>query len=90
MRIVRDDVFVQQLMQILRNIASDKPTAALHFEQRLNERIKSLSDFPWQCRPSYYFDDKVYRDLIHHGYTIIYKVEQDRILVLEIFKWQDR
>ena len=90
MRIVRDDYFLQQLLEILRNIASDKPGAALHFEQQLNKRIRNLIDFPWQGRPSHYFEDKAYRDMIHDGYTIIYKVEQDQILILEIFKWQDR
>ncbi len=34
--------------------------------------------------------DKAYRDLIHQGYTVIYKVEEEKILILEIFKWQQR
>ena len=39
---------------------------------------------------SYYFDEKAYRDMIHQGYTIIYKVDKERIIILEIFKWQER
>jgi len=42
------------------------------------------------CRKSLYFEDDSYRDLIFKGYTIIYKVEDDMIKVLDIFKWQER
>ena len=42
------------------------------------------------CRPSIYFKDIKYRDLIFKGYTVIYKVEEDEIKILDIFKWQDR
>ena len=42
------------------------------------------------CRQSLYFEDDRYRDLIFKGYTIIYKVEDDTIKVLDIFKWQER
>ncbi|MDF1874628.1 hypothetical protein JHD48_02640 [Sulfurimonas sp. SAG-AH-194-I05] len=42
------------------------------------------------CRPSIYFEDANYRDLIFKGYTVIYKVEDEEIKVLDIFKWQDR
>jgi len=27
--------------------------------------------------------------MIYEGYTIIYKVESDKILILDIFKWQN-
>ena len=37
-----------------------------------------------------YFEDKAYRDMIYQGYTIIYKVEKEKILILEIFKWQNK
>jgi len=44
-----------------------------------------------QVRAGYaYFEDKKYRDLIFKGYTIIYKVENNEIKILDIFKWQDR
>lgn len=34
--------------------------------------------------------DRAYRDMIYQGYTIIYKVEKEKILILEIFKWQNK
>jgi len=71
-------------------IRQDKVSASIQFEKQLNKKIKNLVDFPYQYRASYYFDNKAYRDLIHQGYTVIYKVEKERIIILEIFKWQDR
>ena len=40
-------------------------------------------------RKSIYFDDENYRDLIHKGYTVIYKIKEDKIIILDIFKWSD-
>ncbi len=50
----------------------------------------NLLDFPYQYRQSLYFEDESYRDLVYQGYTIIYKVEEERVLILEIFKWIER
>jgi len=90
MIIVRDNYFSTQLYNILRTIARDKISAADTFEKQLNKKIQNIIDFPNQHRASYYFEDKAYRDLIYQGYTVIYKVEHERIIVLEIFKWQNR
>ena len=90
MIIIRDRYFSKQLYSILKTIASDKISAARQFEKQLNKKIKNLLDFPYQYRASHYFDHKDYRDLIHQGYTVIYKVEEERIIILEIFKWQNR
>ena len=90
MTIEKKPRFLRELVSILRLIREDKVSASVQFEKQLNKKIKNLLDFPYQYRASYYFDDKVYRDLIHQGYTVIYKVEEERIIILEIFKWQNR
>ena len=90
MTIEKKPKFLKKLFFVLRIIRQDKVSASIQFEKQLNKKIKNLVDFPYQCRASYYFDDKAYRDLIHQGYTIVYKVEQERIIILEIFKWQNR
>ena len=90
MTIEKKPRFLRELVSILRLIRQDKVSASVQFEKQLNKKIKNLLDFPYQYRASYYFDDKVYRDLIHQGYTVIYKVEEERIIILEIFKWQNR
>ena len=90
MKIEKKPKFLKELFSVLRFIKQDKVSASIQFEKELNKKIKNLIDFPYQCRVSYYFEDKSYRDLIHQGYTVIYKVENERIIILEIFKWQDR
>jgi plasmid stabilization system protein ParE len=82
--------FQRQLASVLLFIAQDKKGAALEFERVLDRQIKSLPNFPYKFRKSIYFEEEGYRDLIFKGYTIIYKVESERILILEIFKWHER
>lgn len=90
MTIERKPKYIYGLMNILTYIKNDKPLAAKQFENRLNEQICNLIDFPLKHRKSIYFDDENYRDLIYHGYTIVYKIENEKILILDIFKWQER
>ncbi|NWF66068.1 MAG: type II toxin-antitoxin system RelE/ParE family toxin [Campylobacterales bacterium] len=52
--------------------------------------MKNLINFPYKFRKSIYFEDDSYRDLIFEGFIIIYKVEDEKIVILEIIKWQDR
>jgi plasmid stabilization system protein ParE len=90
MIIIKDKLFQKQLFGILKFIAKDKITAAKKFENELNHLIQNLANSPYKFRASNYFDEKHYRDLVYQGYTIIYKIETDKILILEIFKWQER
>ena len=90
MTIEKKPKFTYALINILRRIKNDKISAARKFEKTLNKKIKNLVNFPYQCRASHYFEEKAYRDMVHQGYTIIYKVEKERIIILEIFKWQER
>ncbi len=90
MTIIKDKEYLSQLLNILRFIKKDKPSASKKFEKELENKIQNLSDFPYKFRASVYFNDEVYRDLIFRGYTVIYKVETNKILILEIFKWQNR
>ena len=90
MKIVIEIGFSEPLLKILTTIAKDKISASRKFYKDLREKINLLLESPFMCRPSIYFEDKKYRDLIFKGYTIIYKVEESKIKVLDIFKWQDR
>jgi len=90
MTIEKKPKFLKALTGILLYISKDKKSAAIDFENELNRKIKDLIHFPLKYRSSYYFEDGAYRDMIYNGYTIIYKVEREKILILEIFKWQNR
>ncbi len=90
MMIEKKPKYIFGLLKILKYISKDKKTPAVKFEKELNEMLMLLKDNPQMCRKSYYFDDERYRDLIYSAYTIIYKIEEEKILILEIFKWQNR
>ncbi len=90
MTIIKDIKYSRRLYQIMAYIAQDKKSAAVKFEQALNKQIENLIHFPYKYRKSHYFEDEAYRDMVFKGYTVIYKVEPERIIVLDIFKWQSR
>lgn len=90
MNITFEPLFLNQLNDILSFIALDKKSASQNFKRELKKKINLLSLTPFMCRKSNYFDDIAYRDLVYSGYTVIYKVEVEKILILEIFKWQSR
>ena len=92
MRLVKTRPYVQRLQAILRYIALDNPPASLSFERELQAKLELVKTQPLMCRPSNYLNDEAYRDLIHQGYTLIYKIEAQAqaIMVLDIFKWQQR
>jgi plasmid stabilization system protein ParE len=60
------------------------------FQEELDRKIDALCDFPKKYRASYYFESDAYRDMIYCGYTVIYKLQEDTIEILDIFKWQNR
>lgn len=81
--------YLSSLLSILKYIASDKPSAALNFEKALEKKLNNLLLFPLQYKASSYIPNEMYRDMVYEGYTIIYKVESDKIMILDIFKWQN-
>lgn len=87
MQIIRSQKFKEEFVSILEYIAKDKLTSALQFRKKLNESLKSISNFAFKYRKSLYFNDENIRDMTFYGYTIVYEVnsEQDSIEVLSIF-----
>ena len=90
MKIEKKPAYTKNLKNILRYIASDKISAAIKFEKDLNSKIDALIEFPFMYHTSFYFDENSYRDMQYKGYTVIYKVEENLVSILEIFKWQER
>jgi len=86
MKIIRSRKFLNKLKNILAYIAKDKISAAKQFRKDLNEKIKNLIYFPYKYRKSYYFNDENIRDMVFKGYTIIYKIDKNKIILLDIFK----
>ncbi len=82
MKIVRSSKYIATLQEIMRFISLDSKKRALAFRNQIDKQIASLTDMPYKCRKSIYFDDEQIRDLIYKGYTIVYKVDEDKNLIV--------
>lgn len=87
MQTKQSELFVRQFEEILFAIASDKVSSTLAFQKEVTENFITLKSFPYRSKQSQYYDDVAIRDLTVKGYTIIYRVneEKERIEILEMF-----
>lgn len=92
MTIVRKREYLDSLKNILSYISKDSKNRALNFKSEVDNKINNLANFPHKFRPSIHNENENVRDMIFKGYTIIYLVELDenRISILDIFKWIDK
>jgi len=64
----------------------DSKNKANTFLSELKNQINTLDEMPQRCRKSYYTNSENTYDLIHKGYTIVYKIADLRVHVLTIFR----
>jgi len=86
MQIVRDAHFIVSLQNILDLIAQDSLDRAVDFYELLNHKIEELVHMPLKFRQSRFHSDPNIRDLIFKGYVIPYLIDNDTIVILNIFK----
>ncbi len=82
-----DDKFALKMSEIWHFIALDSQNRANLFKNELRQHIEDIPNFPYKFRKSKWFDNKNIRDLIFKGYTVPYYVQRDKIVILDIFKW---
>lgn len=80
-----------EALEDLQNIYSyiseqDSTNKARKFILELQKQIDTLSEMPLRCRKSHYIDDENTRDMIYKKYTIIFKIIDQNIHVLTLFK----
>lgn len=85
MKIIESDLYKQRLRFITLYIKKDNQSAAVRFTKDLKKQIKNIPNMPYKYRKSNYHDDKSVRDMIYKGYTIIYKIYDEHIKIVEIF-----
>ena len=85
MKIVESTKFKQQLRKIVFNIKKDKVSASIKFAKDLKEGINTLSNMPRKYRASIYHNNENMRDMIFKGYTIVYEVKENEIVIKQIF-----
>jgi len=77
-RIIRSKKYTFTLKDLMRYISLDSKSRAVSFKSEIDKRINNLVNMPYKCRKSVYFEDKSIRDLIYKGYTIVYKVDEEK------------
>ena len=90
MRVVYEKQFKIALKDIADFIAEDKVSASHQFKKELKNKFELVIENPKMFRASVYYENESYRDLVFMGYTVIYRIDDDVIRVLDIFKWMDR
>ena len=81
-----DDRFIKALNDIESFIALDNLERAEKFKNDIIDKISSLDFMPKRCRKSTLANDESVRDLIFKGYIIVFKIQNDTIKVLYIYK----
>lgn len=74
------------LDHILHFIALDNPVAGRKFVAGLRNKLKSLASMPERCplAPENGFDGVTIRHLLHGNYRLLFTVETERVIVLQI------
>ena len=74
------------LDQILHFIALDSPTAARRFVAGLRSKIRTLATIPKRCplAPEDGLDGLEIRHLIYSNYRIIFVIDADQVVVLQV------
>ena len=72
-------------------ISFDSKTRALAFKSEIDNQINNLVNMPYKCRKSLYFENDKIRDLIYKGYTIVYKIDEIKniIIIIGMKKYQN-
>lgn len=86
MKIILGKAFKHSLEQIVEFIAKDSPTRARVFRNEILEKTAGLSFMPYRCRKNTTLNDERVRDLIYKGYVIVFRINDENIEILQIFK----
>jgi plasmid stabilization system protein ParE len=88
MKIVLKDTFLLRLERQIEFISLDSPTRARKFKNELFKRIKEIPSNPYRYRKSIYFNEKLIRDLVFKGYTLVFRITNENIEVFGFVKFQ--
>ena len=84
MEIVRGLEFQESLKNIMETISKDSLNRALEFKNLLDEKIDDLDFMPYKFKQSIYFNREDIRDLVFKGYTIPYKIDEEKKIITVI------
>ena len=85
-KIIIEEEAIDDLLNIKSYISKDSVDKSNNFISELKSTIKTLDTMPQRCRRSLYTKSDNTHDIIHKGYTIVYKIIENTVYILTIFK----
>jgi len=77
----------QDLLNIKTYITEqDTINKANQFISELKNNVKTLNTMPQRCRKSFYTNDENTHDLIYKKYTTVFKILDNKVHILTIFR----
>lgn len=89
MRIFYTKQAKEQLFDIKEFISNESKNIAISHLKLLKKKIELLSHFPYLGKENEIFKLNTIRDFIILGYKVIYKINQNSISILAIYKYID-
>lgn len=86
MKIIFSNNFQNALQEIYDYISLDSNERAFKFCEELYDQISKFTFMPKRCRKSLLFDDENVRDLIFKGYVLPFKITDESVKILYIYK----
>lgn len=80
------DTALSDLQQIKDYISLDSSQNARIFIKKLLDKIDLIPEQPFSYKLSQYHTDKAYRQMTFKGYTVVYRVAEELIFIMAIFK----
>lgn len=86
MNIIASYKFEENLNQIFNYIAKDSLDRAVNFYKGLYQQIDNIPFMPYRHRKNQTSNDKNIRDLIFKGYIVVFRIDDEIIEILNIYK----
>lgn len=86
MKFIFTDNFYERLGEIEDFIAEYNPQRAEEFHNALYDAIYKIDFMPYKHRKNPKLDNEEIRDLIFKGYVISFFIQNDEIIILDIYK----
>lgn len=87
--IIYSEDFIEKLEIVLLFIAEDSNNKAKEFYKSLIEVLEGLTFMPFKYRKSKFFGEKTVRDCVFKGYVIPYRIEEDKIIIIDMIKYRN-
>lgn len=84
MKVVWSPLAIQRVLESAEYIALDKPGAAGRWADSVFRAVGRLEDHPESGRIVPEIGRAEVRELIHGAYRIVYRIEEDRVLILTV------